>query len=293
MKKIIAILLVLVIAIGCTACKTTEEFIEENVPSVGSYVDSEGNVHDVYIDKDGNNYYLDENGEKKPVSEDEVIPPPEYIEPGDDKLEMTDDLVGDETIADSTSDSAAKTEADNRMKTYFNIIKSNQYTISGTMMQMDGSVTKFPLLYVRNNNDFYIEAQVPMEDGKSMKASIVYLNGKTYCAIPSMKVFYTMDTAEGVGDDFGTGTFSDEVISKFVFVESGTVTLNGKQYICDVYNMEGETHKYYYDTNNSLVRIEEIYSEKKYTILEIDSMSAKPDTSKIKKPTGIDITGMM
>ena len=272
--------------------KDDEAFIDETLPSIGTFIDEEGNTHDVLVDENGDSYYVDEEGEKQEVSEDEIIPPPELVEPEDSDLEMSDELVEEEDVVVDTT-SSAKADAEKRMAIYLNIIKSNKYTISGTMMQKDGSVTTFPLLYVRNNNDFYIEAQVPMEDGKSMKASIVYLNGKTYCAIPSMKVYYVMDSSEGVGDDLGTGTFNDETISKYVFVESGTVTLNGKQYTCDVYDCEGETHKYYYDLNNKLVRIEEIYSKNSYTILEIDSMSAKPDTSKLKKPTGIDITGMM
>ena len=291
MKKIIAILLVLIIAIGCTACKSTEEFIEENLPTVGSYMDQSGNMHDVFEDKDGNKFYIDENGDKKPVADDEVIAPVEVIDPGDQKLEMTEDLVESDMVTENSS--AVKTEATNRMKTYFDIIGSNKYTINGTMKQMDGSVTEFPILYVRNNNDFYIEAIVPYENGKGVKASIVYIGGTTYCAVPSMKIFYKLASEEDIGEEFGTGTFSSEIMSKLVFVESGTVTINDKQYICDVYDMDGDTHKYYYDSNNTLVRIEEIYSENKYTILEIKSMSATPDTSKIKKPTGIDITGMM
>lgn len=290
MKKLIAIIMVLVIAVGCVACNV-EKTVTENLPPKGTYIDSNGIPHDVFQDADGNMYYEDEDGNKQIVSEDEVIPEAEFIESEEQQLEMTDDLVENEIVTDTNS--AAKTEAENRMKTYAELLKSNQYTIRGTMKQMDGSVTEFPLIYVRNNSDFYIEAEVPYENGKAMKASVIYMSGTTYCYIPSMKVYYVLDDGENIGDDFGTGTFSDETINKFVFVESGTVTINNTQYTCDVYDFEGETHKYYYDKNGSLVRIEEIYSEKKYTILEVKGMSNKPDTSKIKKPTGIDITDMM
>ena len=265
---------------------------EEKLPPQGSYIDEDGNVHDVFVDENGDSYYVDEDGGKQEIAEEEIIPPPEYVEPEEDKSDISDELVEeDDVVIDSTS--SAKVDADKRMQSYFNIIKTNKYTITGTMKQKDGTVTEFPLYYVRNNNDFYIEAQVPMEEGKEVTASIVYLNGTTYCAIPSMKVYYVLDSSEDVSDEFGTGSFSDEVISKYKFVESGTVVLNGKTYICDVYDMDGETHKYYYDSNNNLVRIEEIYSKNSYTILEIKSMSSTPDTSKLKKPTGIDITGMM
>ncbi len=290
MKKIIAIVMVLIIAISCVACNV-EKTVSENLPPKGTYIDADGIPHDVFVDEDGNMYYEDEDGERHPVSEDKVISDADFEASGNQKLEMTDDLVENEMVTDSNA--AAKTEAEKRMKTYLELLKSNKYTIRGTMKQKDGSATEFPILYVRNDSDFCIETEVPFEEGKVVKASVVHMSNTTYCVIPSMKVYYVLDSNEDISADFGKGTFSDETISSFVFVESGTVTINGTSYTCDVYDYEGETHKYYYDSNGSLVRIEEIYSEKKYTILEIKGLSDKADTSKIKKPSGVDITNMM
>ena len=290
MKRIIALIIVFVMAISLSACNV-KEVVSENLPPQGYYFDEDGIQHEVYVDSEGVYFYTDEEGNRQEVKEEEVIKQVEMIESGKQELEMTDDLVTDEMVTDKTTEGEA--EAQQRMKTYTELLSTNKYTISGTIKQKDTDVQEFPLLYIRNDSDFFIEAEVPFEKGKAIKASIVYLDGTAYCAIPSMKLYYVLDESEDVGDDFGTGTFDDETIKKYVFVESGTVTVNGKSYICDVYDYEGETHKYYYDSDSKLIRIEEIKSEKSYTILEIKGMSSKVDTSKIKKPTGVNVTDMM
>lgn len=288
MKRILAILMALMLIVSCFTACSIKDAVEEIEGTTKSFVvDDEGVTQEVYVDEDGNFYYTDENGNKQVVNMDDVI------HEADEKLEMTEDLVEENIVVDnSTPVSTAKAEAESRMKPYSDLLKSDKFTIRGTMKQKDGDVMEFPLLYIRNGADFCIEAEVPFEDGKAVKARVINLNGTAYCAIPAMSVYYVVDDGEEL-DDFGAGTFSDEMLKEYDFAETGTVTLNGKSYICDVYNYDGETHKYYFDSNNQLVRIEEIYSAKSYLIVEVKEMSSNVDTSKIKKPSGVNITGMM
>ena len=93
-------------------------------------------------------------------------------------------------------------------------------------------------------------------------------------------------------EDLADGTFDKNSIDVYKFVESGTVTLNGKKYTCDVYEYDTDTIKYYYNSKGEIVRIEKINSRES-VITEIKSLKNTADNSKIKKPKGINITSLV
>ena len=308
-KKIIALLLIFAIALCATSCKVKKTTGDEKP----YFVDEEGSTQYVEKDTDGKYYYTDSEGEKVYVENEEQIDQikdveeqiakeeleelakgdvEDHVEKADenDKLQISDGLIKEEeAAADKTDD--AKSKALARIKSYQDMLKTKKFTITGTIKQSDGEDMSYPIVYIRNGEDFFIEAAIPFEEGKVVKANMIYVNGTAYCEIPSMKLYY--NAGSDIGDEMGVGTFSDEVVDKYTFVETSNLTISGKTYVCDKYTYDGDTYKYVYDSKNTLVRIEEIYSEKNYVIAEIKSMSPTADTSKIKKPKGIDITSMI
>lgn len=308
-KRIVAILLICAMMLTVTSCKSIVKTPADD--NRVYYVDEEG--HTQYVEKDGDGKYYITDGEGvttyiedekylNQIKENEEKIAQEGIQniidsgiedttekAENDKLQISDGLIKEEANTENTQ--KAKDAALNRIKSYQELLRTKKYTIKGTIKQGDGEDMSYPIVYIRNGEDFFIEAAIPFEKGKVIKANMIYVGGVAYCVIPSLKVYY--NAGKDIGDEMGVGTFSDVVVEKYTFVETSKVTLNGKSYTCDKFTFEGDTYKYIYDSNNNLVRIEEIFSKNDYVIAEISSMSPKADTSKIKKPKGIDITSMI
>lgn len=311
-KRIVAILLVCAMLFTVTSCTSILKKPDDNKTF---FVDEEGHTQYVEKDGDGNYYYTDSEGETVYVEDEEQLSQikeneeqiaqegiqniidsglEDATEKADEKddLQISDGLIEDGATEEATPDNTQKSkeEALNRIKSYQNLLKTKKYTIKGTIKQ-GGEDNPYPILYIRNGEDFYIEASIPFEEGKVIKANMIYVGGVAYCVIPSMKVYY--NAGKDIGDEMGVGTFSDSVIEKYTYVETTTVTIDGKSYTCDKFTYDGDTYKYVYDSKNNLVRIEEIFSKNDYVIAEISSMTGSADTSKIKKPKGIDITSLI
>ena len=308
-KRIVAILLICAMMLTVTSCKSIVKTPTDD--NRVYYVDEEG--HTQYVEKDGDGKYYITDGEGvttyiedekylNQIKENEEKIAQEGIQniidsgiedatekAENDKLQISDGLIKEEANTENTQ--KAKDAALNRIKSYQELLRTKKYTIKGTIKQGDGEDMSYPIVYIRNGEDFFIEAAIPFEKGKVIKANMIYVGGVAYCVIPSLKVYY--NAGKDIGDEMGVGTFSDVVVEKYTLVETSKVTLNGKSYTCDKFTFEGDTYKYIYDSNNNLVRIEEIFSKNDYVIAEISSMSPKADTSKIKKPKGIDITSMI
>ena len=308
-KRIVAILLICAMMLTVTSCKSIVKTPTDD--NRVYYVDEEG--HTQYVEKEGDGKYyitdcegvttyIEDEKYLNQIKENEEKIAQEGIQNIIDsgiedatekaenyKLQISDGLIKEEANTENTQ--KAKDAALNRIKSYQELLRTKKYTIKGTIKQGDGEDMSYPIVYIRNGEDFFIEAAIPFEKGKVIKANMIYVGGVAYCVIPSLKVYY--NAGKDIGDEMGVGTFSDVVVEKYTFVETSKVTLNGKSYTCDKFTFEGDTYKYIYDSNNNLVRIEEIFSKNDYVIAEISSMSPKADTSKIKKPKGIDITSMI
>ncbi len=304
-KKILAVILALIIAVFTFAsCKKEKE------PD-SYYVDDEGNTQLVvkddegkYIvtDKEGNTSVVDDQNKIDQIEQNkedeevqsilnEINTDPDKIMEDADKnagLEMSDDLVEEPLV--TVAPDKGESDAEKRMQSYKKILSTNKFTITATVKEMGAEPTEYPFTYIRSGNGAYIETAVPFEGGKVIKANMIIKDGVTYCEIPSLKSYMVVDDMSI--DDLASGTFDDGELATYVYVESGVVTLNGKKFTCDVYTVEDETVKYYYDSNDNLVRIERI-SKKDSVITEIKSIKNTADESKIKKPSGFDISKLV
>lgn len=267
-KKILAVLLALIIVLfSFASCKNE---VEE--PYI---VDDEGQTQKVEKDDEGKFFVTDEDGNKTYVEDDEVIVDKEDKElqdfvanaeknsdkifdnaDKDDKLQMSDELVTDKVVA--VDPEKGESDAMTRLENYKKVIGTNKFTIEATIKEIGGENAEYPFLYIRNGNGAYIETAVPFDEGKVVKANMIIVDGVTYCEIPSLKCYMTVDDMSI--EDLADGTFDQNSISAYKFVESGTVTLNGKKYTCDVFTDDTDTFKYYYDSGNNPVRIEKSVS---------------------------------
>lgn len=304
-KKIVAVLLALIIVVFAFAsCKKDKEpesfFVDEEGNTQVVVKDDEGNY--VVTDKEGNTSVVDdqnavdqieqnkENAEIESMLSELNTDPDNIMEDADknDSLQMTDDLVEEPLV--TVAPDTAETDASRRLQTYKKSIGTNKFTIKAVVKEVGAETTEYPFTYIRSGNGAYIETAVPFDEGKVIKANMIIKDGVTYCEIPSLKAYMVVDDM-GI-DDLASGTFDGKEIESYKFVESGTVSLNGKKYICDVYSVEEDTVKYYFDSKNNLVRIERISSYES-VITEIVSINNTADESKIKKPTGFNITSLV
>ena len=304
-KKVLAVLLALsVVVLSFASCKNEKE------PE--SYlVDEEGNTQAVIKDDEGKYIVTDEEGNTSVVDDQnkidqieqnkenaeiesilsEVGDDPDKIMEDADKnagLQMSDDLVEEPLVTEAPE--TAESKAEKRLEAYRKILSTNKFTISATVKEVGTETTEYPFTYIRSGNNAYIETAVPFEEGKVIKANMVIKDGVTYCEIPSLNSYMIVDDMSI--EDLASGTFDGGEIGTYKFVESGTVTLNGKKYACDVYTVDNDTVKYYYDSNSNLVRIERI-NKHESVITEITAIKNSADDSKIKKPSGFNITNLV
>ena len=296
-KKIIATLLALIIIVfSFASCKKDVED-----PYI---IDEEGQTQKAEKDENGDYFITDEEGNTTYVDKDEVVVKndkedeklSEFVENAeknpeqvfdeadkDDKLEMSDELVTENVVVVEPDKGEANAKL--RLDSYKKIIG-----IEATVKEVGTDNLEYPFTYIRNGNGAYIETAVPFEEGKVVKANMIIVDGNTYCEIPSLKCYMIVDDMSI--EDLADGTFDKNSIDAYKFVESGTVTLNGKKYTCDVYEYDTDTIKYYYNSKGEIVRIEKINSRES-VITEIKSLKNTADNSKIKKPKGINITSLV
>ncbi len=308
-KKIIAIVVALVILISAIVVVAVVLNDKDKKPD-SYYIDEEGNTQLVVKDDEGNYIITDEDGNESIVTDkdkveqieqnkkdeeienilNEINTDPDKIMEDDDNegLQMKDDLIEEplETLPVETAESLAK----KRMEAFNKVLATNKYTIEATVKEIGGDGIEYPITYIRSGNNAYVATAVPFEGGKVIKANMIIKDGVTYCEIPSLKSYMIVEDMSI--EDMASGTFDGNTISAYTFVESGTVTLNGKKYTCDVYTDGVDTTKYYYDSNDKLVRIEKI-GKRDSEIMEIRSIKNTADDKKIKKPSGFNITDLM
>jgi hypothetical protein len=301
-KKILAVILALIIAVFTFAsCKKEKEpdsfYVDEEGNTQAVIKDDEGKY--VVTDKEGNTSVVDdqntidqieqnkENEEIESILSEIETNPDKIMEEAnkDDSLQMTDDLVEEPlvTVAPVSGESAAKA----RIQKYKAVLSSGKFTIDAVVKEVGTETTEYPFTYIRSGDGAYINTAVPFDEGKVIKANMIIVDGVTYCEIPSLNSYMVIEDMSI--EDLASGTFNGSEMETYTYVESGTVTLSGKKFTCDVYSVENDTVKYYYDSKDNLVRIERI-SKNESVITEIKSITNTADASKIKKPSGFDIS---
>lgn len=283
----------------------TQLFIEDEngvtVPVVTKVADN-GDVYYEFTDSEGNNVTQSNTNNIIGVtkySEEELKDFEEQIkdfEKNPDKYKedevdfvLSDGLVPENKLTATTVELDANGKPVRaQAKTYEEVFKKNSFTFKvNASSVLDGVETNTPMSWYKDGNNMLIEIVAPF-DGTAMKGSILYKDGKCYMIIPSMKMYYQVPD-EMAGEMFNPDMF-DEILEESEaddsnkYVASYKVTLNGKNYVCDVFeNDSGTTNRNYYDANGAIVRTEIIDGED-YTIWEIVELADKCDSSVMVVP---------
>lgn len=206
------------------------------------------------------------------------------------ELEISDQLIPEDNFE------KIEVEVDNRgnpkhediEKRYTDILESGKFTIDMVIKSnANGTETIVPMHVVRDGDKMYFETAMPVEGEGSMKTAFLLRDETCYLIIPGMRAYMTMpaDELKGVFD-----TEFIESDTESTYISSNEVEFNGEKYICDVYESQGSTVKYYY-TDNEIKRMEATDADGTTTIIEFNTVSDKVDSSKLKVPSGyIDMT---
>ncbi len=298
----------------------TEGFVIE---SKAYYVDAEGVTRNVQSEVGENGktvyYYIDSNGNKVTVKKKEVVVEstkiretekeslsltpeeqsffdiynnPEAFDQLIDssmtvpELEISDEVISEDNFEkiEVELDGNGKPVHDDVEKTYEEIMKGDKFTLDVVFKGIvNGVETTVPMKAVRDGDKVYIETALPVEEQGSLKCNIIMRDGKCYFVIPGMRA-YMAAPVESVGEIFTEDFFATaEAESQGKYVSSAEVEIDGKTYVCDIYEADGVTSKEYYLDGN-LKRVEVIDGED-ITIMQFNEVSEKVDSSVFKLPT--------
>ena len=177
---------------------------------------------------------------------------------------------------------------------YTDIVKGEKYTMDMVLRTTsNGETMTIPMKVVRNGDKMYFETAMPVDNQGSMKMAFLLRDETCYFIVPGMRAYMQMP-AEGMDEMFNTDfTSSFDSDSQATYISSSEVEYNGNKYLCDVYESEGSTVKYYY-TDKEFKRMEATDPDGNVTIMEFNEISEKVDSSKFKVPSGyIDMTKLM
>lgn len=320
-RNIIAILLVFALLVSFAACRKLEtEYTVETRPyvvdsngvtqDVQSIVNSNGETEYFYYDNSGNRITVDSKDvevetKKVAVTAPTTLSPeaqslfdvfndPEKFEElieedaTEPKLEMADGIIPDDQFnkIDTEIGNDGKPVRDKAREQYMKIVEGETFTMDMVMKtNTNGEEMAIPVVAVRDGDNLFLETAMPVDGSKgAMKLQFLILNKKAYAIIPQMRAY--MEVPKEVIDEMSFGDLinEEENQNNSEYVESGEVKINGKTYICDVYKEQDTTVKYYF-LNGELKRIETISGENT-SIMEINSLSAKADKSKLVLPKG-------
>ncbi|GEM_PF-850899 len=173
---------------------------------------------------------------------------------------------------------------------YKEILSGTKFTASFVIKTtVGGESMTLPITISRNGEMYYLETTMPVSEKGSTKCNFLLRDGTCYMILPILRTYYSASTAEE--EDLGV----DEIIGAVqngTYVSTADVTVDGKNYICENYEVDGQSVKYYY-LDGILKRIEtNIDSDS--TIMEINSVSTYVDSSKFKVPVGyMDMSKLM
>ncbi len=182
---------------------------------------------------------------------------------------------------------------DDIKQTYEDLIKSNKFTMDFNIKgNMNGTDAVVPIVAMRDGDKVYFKVVMPVDDKGSMEFNCIIKDKQCYLIVPSMRA-YLIVPAETVGE-FIPSDFVTESETNVKYLYTAEVEHEGESYLCDVYeDPQGATIKYYYK-DGELKRMENIVDEANTTIIEINEISAKVDSSKFKVPSNyIDMTKIM
>lgn len=211
------------------------------------------------------------------------------------ELDLSSDPISEDNFSEIKVelDSSGKPVHSDVEKTFEELLKSDKFTIDVVFKGIvNGVETTVPMKASRDGDMVYVETAIPVEEQGSLKCNIIMRDGQCYFIIPGMRA-YIAAPVESIGEVFNSDliTGTDEEIEGN-YVSSAEVELDGKTYICDIYETDGVTTKEYY-LNGELKRIEVIEGEN-ISIIQYNEVSNKVDSSVFKVPSNyIDMSKFM
>lgn len=321
-KSITAIIMVFALLMSFAACQRlpedTEGFVVE---SKAYYVDGEGVTRNVESEVDENGktvyYYIDADGNKVTLKKKDVVVEstkireteslsltpeeqsffdiynnPEAFDQLIDssittpELDLSEDVISEEKFEkiEVELDNSGKPVHDEVEKTYEEIMKGDKFTVDVVFKGIvNGTETTVPMKASRDGDKVYIETAIPVEGQGSLKCNIIMRDNKCYFVLPAMRA-YMAAPVESMDEIFTDDFFATaEQETQGTYVSSAEVELEGKTYICDIYDNNGSTSKEYYFEGN-LKRVEVINGDD-ITIMQFNEVSDKVDKSVFKVPT--------
>ncbi len=311
MKNIIAVILVFALLLSFAACRRLDSgkvIIEEK-----SYiVDAEGVTHDII--SDGNvYYYYDADGNRVEAEKKDVIVETHTVvvtesatfspeaqsfvdsfggdfenaiqaDETEPQLEI-DEIIPEDAFNEIEVEigSDGKPEHEEEYISYEEILESDKFTMSVNVKATTGGQTQtVPITVMRNGEELYFETAFPVnEGGGSTRLNFLLLKDGCYIVVPSMRAYMEIPK-ETVGEMIPTDSFANMDEVEGTYVSTAEVEYNGQKYICDVYDNEGATIKYYYQ-NGNLKRVETVKGEDS-SVMEFVAISKDVDKSKFKVP---------
>ncbi len=292
MKNIVSIILVFALIACFAACKKLPEGSYEADPTTNKYAELVGEGETVSPELED---FLNSFDSTDPAEIEQ-----QFEQMLEEEIEVPDMEFGEDLIDDSNS-SKVEVELDENGRpdhsglddNYTEIINGDKFTIDVVIKtKTGGEEIKLPIVAMRNGQQVYFEAVMPVEGKGSMRFNMLLADdGNCYIIFPAMRAYMTMP-GEAVGDIFPNDIITEDTAASGTYIETREVKVDGKTYTCDVYEDGDIEIKYYYDADQ-LRRVETVSGED-VTIMEINEISDKCDTSKFKLPKNyFDLTTVM
>ncbi len=333
MKKSIAcITLIFAVLFGFAACGKGEKETETETmtETVAYFVDDEGVSHEVEssVDENGETKYsYNDGGNVVTVQNKDIVVATTVIsvnkttaqknslnadEAAESLLaELTKNIAQNQTQTkvtllyeeplspDSTSILATTRNSNGEVvlvnpipkKSYQEMIDSGTYTMKFTLKTTDSSgTTTVPVTMVMSGNKAFVAATMT-QDKTNLEVNYINDGTKGYFVIPAIKAYTEADQdfVKEIMPDLSETAKDDAKL-----VEAVSATVDGKSYICETYDLNGEQVKYYYLPSGDLNRIETNNPDTgTKTIMQINSLTAVADQRLFKIPNGyIDLASL-
>ena len=183
--------------------------------------------------------------------------------------------------------SAASDVKNTRFFAYFkSVSKRDNFTMTATVSSnYEGASANMPMTVVRSGDKAYMSIKTPVANGVSMTMAFISDGSKFYMLFPEGKMYMSMDAGEAGDASEAMNAISSLDFSDMEYVKTTEVTSNGKKYICEEYKSGDSTVKCYFDSKDSLVKMEMISSEG-VVVLDNVTLSSKVDQNVFKVPSG-------
>ena len=341
-RNIIAVILVFALLMSFASCRKLEDSDAFVVESKVYVVDANGEEQKVQtaVNEEGVTefYYYDGLGNKVTIDEKDVVVATQRVPKSTEMFadltpeeqsfldqfnnpEAFDELIDTNVVVPEMSisesilpedafdeidvelDEDGKPVHDDIKATYEELVEGNKFTMDLTMKNIsNGTETIVDMKTSRDGDKVFFETTMPVEGQKGgMVFDVIIRDGKCYFVIPSMRA-YMLVPGETMAEFMPGEIITEDVNSKLEYVSSAEVQYEGQTFICDVFEGDGSTVKYYYQ-DGELKRIENIMDENNMTIMEIHTVSKEVDNSRFNLPknymdmsrffeNGFDISGL-